>query len=183
MSSQRSAEETRYIKQLKNFYGEFYSYLAVNGALTLLWFVTGGSFWPIWIILTWGAYLTVKASKLYIIEPTLYKQCDAFRERALTLKKDWEQETLDRLIKNAREKGLFSTHLLQSPLEKNNAKHEKPVTSKKTTVKEATAKDTTVQKSRKPIKKPASQAQNTSKSSNSFKKPVKKPPVKDKSAT
>ena len=110
MDNLKSMEDAkRYARLLKNFYGELYTYILTNAALVFVWFVFLGSghFWPIWIILIWGASLFIKASKLHIIDHAIYKECDTLRERFLFMKKDWEERKVEQLVRRAKENGLF----------------------------------------------------------------------------
>ena len=109
MDNIRTKEDVReYARLLKNFYGELYTYIIVNGGLVLVWLFSGaGYFWPIWPIGIWGISLLIKASKLQVIDSSFYKHCHAVRERVVFLKKDWEEQKVNELLKQAKEKGIL----------------------------------------------------------------------------
>lgn len=97
-----------YTRLLKNFYGELYSYVIMNGGFVLVWLFGGaGYFWPIWIIVIWGISLLIKASKLHIIDSFFYEQCHAVRERVLFFKKDWEEEKTREIVKKLQQDGVL----------------------------------------------------------------------------
>jgi hypothetical protein len=95
-----------YARLLKNFYGEFQSYVIINGVFVLVWLLAdGGYFWPVWPIVIWGISLFLKASKLGVIDTTFYAQCHAFRERMPFFKPGWEEQKVEELIQKARMAG------------------------------------------------------------------------------
>ena len=162
MKTMNSKEEAqRYARLLKNFYGELYSYILANAAIIFLWALfDGGHFWPIWIILIWGATLVVKASKLHIIDHSIYTECDKLRDRFLFMKKDWEERKVEQLVKRAEDKGLFKEKKVEA------ASPAKPVSPPKTTD-DTASKPATKSPAKKPaVKKPAAK-----------KAPAKKPAV------
>jgi len=105
----KNTQEIReYTRLLKNFYGELYSYVIVNGGLVLFWLFSGaGYFWPIWVIAIWGISLLIKASKLHIIDSFFYEQCHSLREKFLFLKKDWEEEKTRELVERLKREGVL----------------------------------------------------------------------------
>ncbi len=140
MKDPKTTEDAKkYARLLKNFYGELYTYILTNAAIVFIWFAFfgDGHFWPIWIILIWGASLVIKASKLHIVDHALYEECDKLRERFLFMKKDWEKRKVDQLVKRAKEKGLFDEAPKKPAAAKSVAK-KAPV--KKPAVKKAPAK-------------------------------------------
>ncbi|MAP24920.1 MAG: hypothetical protein CMM87_05240 [Rickettsiales bacterium] len=168
MKTMNSKEEAqRYARLLKNFYGELYSYILANAAIIFLWALfDGGHFWPIWIILIWGATLVVKASKLHIIDHSIYTECDKLRDKFLFMKKDWEERKVEQLVKRAEDKGLFkekkadtasSTKAASAP--------EKPAATTDKSAAKAPAKKPAVKKA--PAKKPAAKKPAVSKTKKS----------------
>lgn len=160
MKTLNSKEEAqKYARLLKNFYGELYSYIMANAAIIFLWVLfDGGHFWPIWIILIWGATLVVKASKLHVLDHRVYAECDKLRDKFLFMKKDWEARKVEQLVKRAEKKGLFdekkaaeassaTKNVVDKVKSAATAATKKPATTKSTATKPAAKKT--------PAKKPA----------------------------
>lgn len=117
----------RYVRKLKNFYGEFSLFILIVAiALVIYNLSAGDTFWPIWIILTWGTVLFLKASKLHIINPNYYHMAHGFREKLPFIQKDWETEKIEEILKKTR----ISTTTKKAPLKK--------AVSKKTPIKKST---------------------------------------------
>jgi hypothetical protein len=61
------------IKRLKgrrDFAAHFVTYVVFNGAMVLIWYVTGrGYFWPGWLLGLWGAGLVMHAWDVWIRRP------------------------------------------------------------------------------------------------------------------
>lgn len=147
-------EIKEHVRLLKNFFMGFYSYLAVVGGTFLIWMMSGaGYFWPIWIIVIWGASLFFKASKLEVIDGAYYSLLYSIRDRLPFLRPEWESQKLAELKKTS----------LTGSVDFGTKKPE----AKKTTVKKSVAK--------KPAAKKAAPAK---KVSTAKKSPAKKPAVK-----
>lgn len=159
MKELKSKEDAkRYARLLKNFYGELYTYILTNAAIIFLWFAFWGDghFWPIWIVLIWGTSLLIKASKLHIIDHSVYEECDTLRERFLFMKKDWEEKKVEQLVKRAQEKGLFNPEEAENkaPAEEPKKAPAKKAAPKKAPAKKTAAKKPAVKKAAAPKKAP-----------------------------
>lgn len=142
-----------YTRLLKNFYGELYSYVIMNGGFVLVWLFGGaGYFWPIWIIVIWGISLLIKASKLHIIDSFFYEQCHAVRERVLFFKKDWEEEKTREIVKKLQQDGV-----LKHAAEKSAHSRQKATTSSFSVKKSSAPKGAPSQSVKHPAKKTSPQ--------------------------
>lgn len=157
MDNLKTKEDVQeYARLLKNFYGELYTYIIVNCGLVLIWLFSGaGYFWPIWPIGVWGISLLIKASKLRVIDSSFYDHCHSVRERVVFLKKDWEEEKVSDLLKQAKAKGI-----LKDEGEVNQIKRDlnHPTDSEKAASKKAAASTPVVKKTspkKTAVKKPA----------------------------
>ena len=146
-------EIKEYVCLLKNFYMGFYSYLAIVGAMFLIWMMSGaGYFWPIWIIVIWGASLFFRASKLEVIDGAYYRLIYSIRDRLPFLKPGWEDQKQDELKKSSLA-GSGDSGVTKAPAKKTAVKKSaiKKPAAKKAPVKKATAKKPAAKK--KPVAK------------------------------
>jgi hypothetical protein len=49
------------IQAKRDFFSHLVAFVVVNGFLTGVWAMTGGYFWPAWVIAAWGAGLVLHA--------------------------------------------------------------------------------------------------------------------------
>jgi hypothetical protein len=58
------------LKARRDFGAHLVAYVAFNGAMVLVWFLTGqGYFWPGWLLGLWGAGLVMHAWDVWIRRP------------------------------------------------------------------------------------------------------------------
>ncbi len=79
-----------YFRQLKTYYTNLVIYGAVLFICLIVWASTGGSFWPIWVLLALGASAFVQGLKLGIFP--MLKDLFPF------LRPDWEEKRLKELF-------------------------------------------------------------------------------------
>ena len=66
---QRKAAIER-LQNRRGFWPHLVSYLVVNGALVLIWWMTGaGYFWPVWVIAFWGVGLVMHGWTAFVQKP------------------------------------------------------------------------------------------------------------------
>jgi Sec-independent protein translocase protein TatA len=147
-------EIKEHVGLLKNFYMGFYSYLVVVGATFLIWMMSGaGYFWPIWIIVIWGAALLFKASKLEVIDGAYYRLLHSVRDRLPFLRPEWENQKFAEFKKSSLTGSVdFGSKVTAAPSTKKKAAAVKKAPVKKTSavkktgVKKAPAKKTAAEK-------------------------------------
>lgn len=91
----------KHVIALKNFYGELTFYIATIALCSLFWLFkdgVGAEFWPKWIVFMWGISLFIKASKLHIIDFSIYKLLNEVRSKLPFLHKSWEAEKVNEII-------------------------------------------------------------------------------------
>lgn len=86
-NEQRARE---YLKDLKTYYTNLVIYGGVFVVCLVVWLSTGGSFWPIWVLLALGASAFVQGLKLGIFP--MLKDVFPF------LRPDWEEKRLKELF-------------------------------------------------------------------------------------
>ena len=65
----REAAITR-LKSRRDFAAHLVTYVVFNGAMVLIWYVTGhGYFWPGWLLGLWGAGLIMHAWDVWLRQP------------------------------------------------------------------------------------------------------------------
>lgn len=79
-----------YLRQLKTYYTNLVIYGAVLLTCLVVWVSTGGSFWPMWVLLALGASAFVQGLKLGIFP--MLKDLFPF------LRPDWEEKRLKELF-------------------------------------------------------------------------------------
>jgi len=58
------------LKARRDFWAHLVTYVVFNGAMVLVWYVTGqGYFWPGWLLGLWGAGLVLHAWDVWIRRP------------------------------------------------------------------------------------------------------------------
>lgn len=85
------------VKSLKRFYMDGFTFAIVNMALILVWLVMDRSatFWPKYVIVTWGLVLIFKAYRMGILP--------LFSQRLSFLTPEWEEKKIKELIGNHQE--------------------------------------------------------------------------------
>jgi len=60
----------RRLKARRDFWAHLVTYVVFNGAMVIVWYVTGhGYFWPGWLLGLWGAGLVMHAWDVWIRQP------------------------------------------------------------------------------------------------------------------
>lgn len=90
MTTEHETELRERLKELKQFYTNLVTYSAVFLSTVIIWIITGGPFWPIWVLFGLGLSAVMQALRLGML-PVLG---DIFP----FLKPDWEDEQLHKLI-------------------------------------------------------------------------------------
>ena len=58
------------LKARRDFWAHLVTYVVFNGAMVLVWYLTGhGYFWPGWLLALWGAGLVMHAWDVWIRRP------------------------------------------------------------------------------------------------------------------
>jgi hypothetical protein len=58
------------LKARRDFWAHLVTYVVFNGAMVIVWYVTGhGYFWPGWLLGLWGAGLVMHAWDVWIRRP------------------------------------------------------------------------------------------------------------------
>ena len=85
------AEIKARVQDLKSFYNQCFSHAVVNIFSILVWaLLSGGAFWPIWVMFASGATLTIEAIRRDIFS---FPSADILP----FLRKEWEINTFKRL--------------------------------------------------------------------------------------
>lgn len=89
----------RHVRKLKNFYGEFSVFVLMLSIALIIYNLSDGEHaWVLFMLITWGMTLFLKASKLSIISHSYYKLAHDFRESLPFIKKNWESEKTTHLL-------------------------------------------------------------------------------------
>lgn len=88
INNEQKARE--YLKQLKAFYTNLVIQSAIFVICLVVWLSTGGSFWPIWILLAFGASAFIQALQLGVFP--MFKDLFPF------LRPDWEEKRLKEIF-------------------------------------------------------------------------------------
>ena len=88
-----------HVKVLKSFYEEFSFYAIISLGLVVIWLLNGaGYFWPIWPMVIWGVPLLLKASRIGVIDESIYNIFNHLRHTLPIFKPEWEEEKIQQLI-------------------------------------------------------------------------------------
>jgi hypothetical protein len=90
MTTEHEQDLRERLKDLKQFYTNLVTYGAVFCSTVIIWMITGGPFWPIWVLFGLGLSALMQALRLGMV-PVLG---DIFP----FLKPDWEEEQLQKLV-------------------------------------------------------------------------------------
>ncbi len=69
MNDKKYEKAKKRVEELKSFYGNLATYVAVNAVLIIINFVTSpGSLWFYWVTIFWGIGILIHASKVFIFK-------------------------------------------------------------------------------------------------------------------
>ena len=93
----KEKDARKQVKSLKRFYMDGVTFAIVNMTLILVWVVMDRSttFWPKYVIVTWGMLLIFKAYRMGILP--------LFSHRLSFLTAEWEEKKIKELIENHHE--------------------------------------------------------------------------------
>ncbi|HLD95406.1 MAG TPA: 2TM domain-containing protein [Alphaproteobacteria bacterium] len=87
----------QHVSELKRFFTNLVIYCSIFVLCLIVWLVTGaGSFWPVWVLLSFGAASILQAAKL--------GQIPMIEEYLTFLKPEWEEDQVQDLLKKNQEK-------------------------------------------------------------------------------
>lgn len=81
-----------YLKELKAYYTNLVIYGTIFVICLVVWLSTGGSFWPIWVLLAFAASSLIQGLKLGVFP--MFKDLFPF------LRPDWEEKRLKELFED-----------------------------------------------------------------------------------
>ena len=86
MNDERYEKAKQRVKELKKFYGNVVTYVAINIVLIIINLVTSpGSLWFYWVTIFWGIALLLHASRVFIL-------------RGKFLGEEWEEKKIRELM-------------------------------------------------------------------------------------
>jgi len=86
MNEKKYAEAKESVKELKDFYRNLMTYVAINILLIIINLVTSpGSYWFYWVTIFWGIGLVLHASKVFILKGRF-------------LGKEWEERKIKKMM-------------------------------------------------------------------------------------
>lgn len=59
----------KHLKERRDFHSHLAAYVVVNAMLIGIWAMSGGYFWPAWVLLGWGVGLVMNAWEVYFRRP------------------------------------------------------------------------------------------------------------------
>jgi len=69
MSDEQYEEAKKRVKELRDFYGNLLTYVAINILLIIINLITSpGSLWFYWVTIFWGIAILLHASKVFILK-------------------------------------------------------------------------------------------------------------------
>ena len=69
MNDKKYEKAKKRVEELKSFYGNIATYVAVNAILIIINLVTSpGSLWFYWVTIFWGIGILIQASKVFIFK-------------------------------------------------------------------------------------------------------------------
>lgn len=94
MNEERYEKAKKRVEELKKFYGNLVTYVAINIILIIINLVTSpGTLWFYWVTIFWGIAILLHASRVFIL-------------RGKFLGKEWEEKKIRELMeKEERSKG------------------------------------------------------------------------------
>jgi uncharacterized membrane protein YecN with MAPEG domain len=94
MNDERYKKAKRRVEELKKFYGNVVTYVAINIILIIINLVTSpGTLWFYWVTIFWGIAILLHASRVFIL-------------RGKFLGEEWEEKKIKELMeKEERSKG------------------------------------------------------------------------------
>jgi uncharacterized membrane protein YecN with MAPEG domain len=69
------------LEQRRDFMSHLVAYVVINAFLIGVWALTGGYFWPAWILGLWGAGLVMHAWQTFMQQPITEADVDAELQR------------------------------------------------------------------------------------------------------
>ncbi len=79
-----------HLHQLKQFYTNLVTYGAIFIATFLIWMITGGPFWPIWVLFGLGTAAVMQALRIGLLP--IFENIFPF------LRSDWEEEQFQQMM-------------------------------------------------------------------------------------
>lgn len=76
-SDDRREEARKRVQARRDFGSHLVAFIVINAVFVAVWAMTGGYFWPAWIIGLWGAGLIMHAWDVYIRRPVTEADVDA----------------------------------------------------------------------------------------------------------
>ena len=74
MNDEKYEEAKKYVKELKGFYQNFITYIAVNIILIVINLVTSSdSLWFYWVTIFWGISLALHAANVFILKGKFFR--------------------------------------------------------------------------------------------------------------
>ncbi len=101
VAQQRRALAIAQLKRKKQFLYDVVVYLVINMLLVAIWATTGaGYFWPIWVILGWGAIVVIHGYVVYrgniLTEAQIEREMQQLPSDAAGLPDDWRTQRAER---------------------------------------------------------------------------------------
>lgn len=90
MTPENEQKMREHLQQLKQFYTNLVTYSAIFLATLIIWMITGGPFWPIWVLFGLGTSALMQAIRLGLVP--LFENIFPF------LRSDWEEEQLNQML-------------------------------------------------------------------------------------
>ena len=86
MNDERYAKAKKRVEELKKFYGNLVTYVAINIILIIINLVTSpGSLWFYWVTIFWGIAILLHASRVFVL-------------RGKFLGEEWEEKKIRELM-------------------------------------------------------------------------------------
>lgn len=96
----RTEQEVRaYVGDLKRLYQDMLVAGGIFVVALIAWMATGGGFWPLWILLAFGAQAVVRLIGMGVIQPS--KCCEGAGKWTAFLSPDWQERKVRELMKAA----------------------------------------------------------------------------------
>lgn len=90
MTPDKEQKLREHLRDLKQFYTNLVTYGAIFIATLIIWMITGGPFWPIWVLFGLGTAAIMQAIRLGLLP--------VFENFFPFLRPDWEDEQLRQMV-------------------------------------------------------------------------------------
>jgi hypothetical protein len=90
MTLENEQKIREHLQQLKQFYTNLVTYGAIFLSTILIWMITGGPFWPIWVLFGLGTASVMQAIRIGLLP--IFENIFPF------LRADWEEEQLQQMM-------------------------------------------------------------------------------------